>query len=84
MKNNSQSDRQKFIRHAIATAPIVLAILIGVKGNLDVLSGKPVLDVIPSMIAQAIELIVKTHRTQKSFEEIDRIKKDRIAQNPDD
>ena len=84
MKNNSQSDRQKFIRHAIASAFIVLAILIGVKGNLYVLSGKPVLDVIPSMITQAIELIVKTRRTQKSFEEIDRIKKDRTAQNPDD
>ena len=84
MKNNSQSDRQKFIRHAIATAQIVLAILIGVKGNLDVHSGKPVLDVTPWMITQAIELIVKTHRTQKSFEEKDRIKKDRIAQNPDD
>ena len=84
MKNNSQSDRQKFIRHAIATAPIVLAILIGVKGNLDVHSGKPVLDVIPSMIIKAGELIVKTRRTQKSVEENDRIKKDRIAQNPDD
>lgn len=84
MKNNSQSNQHKFIRQAIATAPIVLAILIGVKGNLDVLSGKPVLDVIPPMITQAIELIVKTRRTQKSFEEIDRIKKDRIAQNPDD
>jgi hypothetical protein len=33
--------------------------LIGVKGNLDVLSGKPVLDVIPSMIAQGVSLIVK-------------------------
>jgi len=84
MKNNSQSDRQKFIRHAIASAFIVQAAIIGINGNLDVLSGKPVLDVIPSMIAQAIELIVKTHRTQKSVEEIDRIKKDRIAQNPDD
>ena len=58
--------------------------MIGVKGNLDVHSGKPVLDVIPSMIIQAGELIVKTLRTQKSVEEIDRIKKDRIAQNPDD
>ena len=47
-------------------------------------SGKPLLDVTPWMIAQAIELIVKTYRTQKSFEEGDRIKKDRIAQNSDD
>ena len=84
MKNNSQSDRQKFICHAIATAPIVLAILIGVKGNLDVHSGKPALDVIQGMIVQGIELIVKTHRTRKSVEETDRIKKERIAQNPDD
>lgn len=38
----------------------------------------------PWMITQAIELIVKANRTQKSVEESDRIKKDRIAQNPDD
>lgn len=84
MKNNSQSDRQKFIRQAIAIAFLTQAAIIGINGNLDVLSGKPVLDVIPSMITQAIQLIVKTYRTQKSVEEIDRIKKDRIAQNPDD
>ncbi|MEG4070329.1 hypothetical protein QUA42_23805 [Microcoleus sp. Pol11C2] len=84
MKNNSQSDRQKFIRHAIASAFILQAVIIGIKGNLDVYSGKPALDVIQGMIVQGIELIVKTHRTRKSVEEIDRIKKDRIAQNPDD
>ena len=79
-----QSQNQKIVKNFFVTASIVLAILIGVKGNLDVHSGKPVLDVIPSMIIQAGELIIKTRRTQKSFEEIDRIKKDRIAQNPDD
>ena len=79
-----QSQNPKIVKNFFVTAPIVLAILICVKGNLDVLSGKPVLDVIPWMITQAIQLIVKTYRTQKSFEEIDRIKKDRIAQNPDD
>ena len=84
LSDNSQSNQHKFIRRSIASAFLTQAITIGIKGNLDVLSGKPVLDVIPSMIAQAIELIVKTHRTQKSVEEIDRIKKDRIAQNPDD
>ncbi|WP_445175435.1 hypothetical protein [Microcoleus sp.] len=84
LSDNSQSNQHKFIRHAIATAFLTQPIIIGIKGNLDVLSGKPVLDVMPSMITQAIELIVKTRRTQKSFEEIDRIKKDRIAQNPDD
>ena len=84
LSDNSQSNQHKFIRRLIAGAFVTQAIIIGINGNLDVLSGKPVLDVIPSMIAQAIQLIVKTHRTQKSFEEIDRIKKDRIAQNPDD
>ena len=84
LSDNSQSDRHKFIRQAIASAFIVQAAIIGINGNLDVHSGKPVLDVIPSMITQFIQLIVKAHRTQKSFEEIDRIKKDRIAQNPDD
>jgi hypothetical protein len=80
----NQDNRQKFVGRVIAIAFVTQAIIIGINGNLDVLSGKPVLDVIPPMIAQAIELIVKTRRTQKSFEEIDRIKKDRIAQNPDD
>jgi len=72
------------MRRSIASAFLTQAIIIGINGNLDVRSGKPVLDVIPPMITQAIQLIVKTHRTQKSVEEIDRIKKDRIAQNPDD
>ncbi|TAF06696.1 MAG: hypothetical protein EAZ78_01785 [Oscillatoriales cyanobacterium] len=72
MKNNSQSDRQKFIRHAIATAFLTQAAIIGIKGNLDVQSGKPILDVIQGMIFQGIELIVKTHRTQKSIKESDR------------
>jgi ubiquinone biosynthesis protein UbiJ len=80
----NQDNRQKFVGRVIAIAFLTQAIIIGIKGNLDVLSGKPVLDVIPSMITQAIQLIVKTHRAQKSAEEIDRIKKDRTAQNPDD
>ena len=80
----NQDNRQKFVGRVMELAFVTQAIIIGISGNLDVHSGKPVLDVIPSMIIQAGELIVKTRRTQKSFEEIDRIKKDRIAQNPDD
>jgi hypothetical protein len=72
MKNNSQSDRQKFIRHAIALAFILQAVIIGVKGNLDAVSGQPALDVIQGMIFQGIELIVKANRTQKSANKIDR------------
>lgn len=66
MKNNSQSDRQKFIRQAIALAFILQALIIGVKGNLDVQSGKPSIEVIQWMIFQGIELIVKVDRTQKN------------------
>lgn len=84
LSDNSQSNQHKFIRRSIASAFLTQAITIGIKGNLDVHSGKPVLDVIPPMITQAIPLIFKAYRTQKSAEEIDRIKKDRIAQNPDD
>jgi hypothetical protein len=50
----------------------VQAALIGVKGNLDVLSGKSPLDVIPSMLAQGIELILKAQRAEKRIEESDR------------
>ncbi len=84
MKNNSQSDRQKFIRQAIAIAFILQAVIIGVKGNLDVVSGKPALDVIQGMIFQGIELIVKANRSRKSVEKIDRPSQPRIAQNPED
>jgi hypothetical protein len=77
-------NRQKFVGRVIEIAFVTQAILIGINGNLDVHSGKPVLDVIPPMITQAIPLIVKAYRTRKSVEKGDRIKKDRIAQNPDD
>jgi hypothetical protein len=73
-----QDNRQKFVGRFIAIAFLTQAIIISIRGNLDVLSGKPMLDVIPWMITQGIELIVKTHRTQKSVEE-----SDRIPQNPD-
>lgn len=65
MKNNSQSDRQKFIRQAIAIAFILQAIIIGLKGNLDVQSGKPTLDIIQGMIFQGIELVLKANRSKK-------------------
>jgi len=83
-KNKPQKATQKFVGRVVASAFILQAVIIGVKGNLDVLSGKPALDVIQGMIVQGIELIVKANRSRKSVEEIDRIKKDRIAQNPDD
>lgn len=57
--DKSQDKQQKFLQRIIAVSFVLQAALIGVRGNLDVLSGKPVLDVIPSMIAQGVSLIVK-------------------------
>lgn len=70
--NKSQDSQQKFLRRIIAFSFAVQAILIGVKGNLDVLSGKPVLDVIPWMITQSIELIIKAQGVQEKLKKSDR------------
>ena len=64
-----QSDRQTFLQRIITVSFVVLAALIGVRGNLDVLSGKSPLDVIPWMITQSVELILKVHRVEKSLKE---------------
>jgi hypothetical protein len=56
----------------IAAAFAVQAALIGVKGIHDELSGKSPLDVIPWMITQSVELILKAQRTEKSIRESDR------------
>ncbi len=68
----SQGKQQKFLRRIIAVSFLVQAALIGVRGNLDVLSGKSPLDVIPSMITQGVELILKAHRAEKNLKESDR------------
>lgn len=70
--NKSQDNQQKFLQRIIAVSFAVQAALIGVRGNLDVLSGKSPLDVIPSMITQGIELILKAHRAEKSIKDSDR------------
>ncbi len=82
-KNQPQKATQKFVGRSIAIAFILQAVIIGVKGNLDVVSGKPALDVIQGMIFQGIELIVKANRSRKSFEEIDRPSQPPITPNPD-
>ena len=66
-----------------ASAFILQAVIIGVQGNLDVLSGKPALDVIQGMILQGIELVVKANRTRKSVEKPDRPSQPSITPNPD-
>jgi hypothetical protein len=67
-----QRDRQTFLQRIITVSFVVLAALIGVRGNLDILSGKSPLDVIPWMITQGVELIIKAQRTEKSIRESDR------------
>ena len=67
-----QSDHQTFLQRIITVSFVVLAALIGVRGNLDVLSGKSLLDVVPSMITKGVELILKAQRTEKSIRESDR------------
>ena len=79
-----QAQNKKIVKNFFAIAFLTQAMIIGIKGNLDVQSGKPILDVIPWMIIQDTVLMLKVLRTQKSVEESDRIKKNRIARNPDD
>ena len=83
-KNKPQKATQKFVGRVIAGALILQAVIICVQGNLDVVSGKPALDVIQGMIFQGIELIVKAIRSRKSVEEIDRPSQPPITPNPDD
>jgi hypothetical protein len=66
------SDQRKFVRRIIAISFVLLAALIGVRGNLDVLSGKPVLNVLQGMITQGIELIIKAQGVQKRLNKSDR------------
>ena len=65
-KQQPEASKHVWRQQVIAVAFVVQTALIGVKGNLDVLSGKPVLDVIPSMIAQGVSLIVKAAKESDS------------------
>jgi hypothetical protein len=70
--DKSQDKLQKFLQRSIAIFFVVQAALIGVRGNLDVLSGKPVLNVLQGMITQGIELIIKAQGVQKRLKKSDR------------
>ena len=72
-KHISQQKQQKFLQRIIAIAFVLQAALIGVRGNLDVLSGKPVLNVLQGMINQGIELIIKAQGVQKRLKKSDRL-----------
>lgn len=70
--DKSQNKQQKFLHRIIAVSFIAQAALIAMQGNLDVLSGKSPLDVIPSMLAQGIELILKAQGVQERLKKSDR------------
>jgi len=71
-KDKSQQKQQKFLQRIITVSLVLQAALIGVRGNLDVLSGKPILDVTQGMITQGIELIIKAQGVQKRLKKSDR------------
>jgi hypothetical protein len=73
-----QSELQTFLQRIITVSFVVQAALIGVIGNRDVLSGKSPLDVVPWMVTQGVELILKAHRAQKSLQERDAHSKDLV------
>lgn len=70
--HKSQQKQQKFLQRIITVWFVVQAALIGVNGNLDILSGKPVLNVLQGMINQGIELIIKAQGVQKRLKKSDR------------
>ena len=67
----SQDKQQKFLPRILVVFFVMQATLIGVRGNLEILSGKPILDVLQGMITQGIELIIKVQSTQKSLRKRD-------------
>ena len=69
---NNGKDSKNVLPKVIALAFVLQAILIGVRGNLEVLSGKPVLNVLQGMITQGIELIIKAQGVQKRLKKSDR------------
>ncbi len=73
-KKQQPEASKNVLRKVVALAFVTQATLIGVTGNLDILSGKPVLNIIQGMIAQGIELIIKAQGIQKTLKKSDRTK----------
>lgn len=69
MTNNKQ---QKLLHRILAFSFVMQGLLIGIRGNLDVLSGKPMFDVLQGMISQGIELIIKAQSMEGNRKKGDR------------
>ncbi|NER95762.1 MAG: hypothetical protein F6J86_18305 [Symploca sp. SIO1B1] len=57
--------QQNYLQQIIAIGFILQAALIGLRGNLDMLSGKPARNTIPRMMIQGIALIIKAKAAEK-------------------
>jgi hypothetical protein len=71
-KKQQPEARKNVLRQVITSLLILQALFLVIKGNLDVVSGKSPLDVVPWMITQSVELILKAHRAEKIIKESDR------------
>lgn len=71
MTSNKQKSND-FLQRILVLLFVIQAALIGVEGSFDVLSGKPLLNVLQGMITQGIELVIKAQKTQESVKKRDR------------
>ena len=68
-KKQQPEPSKNVLRQVITSLLILQALFMVIKGDRDVVSGKSPLDVVPWMITQGVELILKAHRAQKSLQE---------------
>ena len=68
----SQDKQQNFLHRIVVFSFVMQGLLIGIRGNLDILSGKPMLDVLQGMISQGIELIIKVQSMEGNRKKGDR------------
>ncbi len=71
-KKQQPEASKNVLRQVITSLLILQALFMVIEGNLDVLSGKSPLDVVPWMITQGVELILKAQRAEKGIKESDR------------
>ncbi len=70
-KKQQPEPSKNVLRQVITSLLILQALFMVIKGDRDVLSGKSPLDVVPWMITQGVELIIKAQRAEKNLKECD-------------
>jgi len=71
-KKQQPEASKNVLRQVITSLLILQALCMVIQANRDVLSGKSPLDVVPWMITQGVELILKAQRAEKNLKECDR------------